>query len=220
MLGPGPVSMVVLSQHCAECSPKEYDDITLIFSQQFSLHFHLSRPPFHRETLQTILPYPFLSRFLQTHHSLLTFQGFLAFTATPFLPRIFSLFLWPLPPVVVWSLQQSFLLTLPYKKMHLGPCSLLPPATVSPGHSSQAQVLSCSLSVFHFQKSNPKNSDFPAHITWISLWLLLRVFTFFRTEIPTALSWVHFHHSSFLPTWPASEAWNTCQQLNHDSVSQ
>lgn len=165
MLGPGPVSMVVLSQHCAECSPKEYDDITLIFSQQFSLHFHLSRPPFHRETLQTILPYPFLSRFLQTHHSLLTFQGFLAFTATPFLPRIFSLFLWPLPPVVVWSLQQSFLLTLPYKKMHLGPCSLLPPATVSPGHSSQAQVLSCSLSVFHFQKSNPKNSDFPAHIT-------------------------------------------------------
>lgn len=78
-----------------------------------------------------------------------TFQGFLALTATPFLPSIFSLFFWHLSPVAVWSLQQSFLLTLPTKKVHPGLCSLLPPATVSSGHSSPAQVLSCSLSLFH-----------------------------------------------------------------------
>lgn len=147
-------------------------------------------------------------------------SGFPAPTGTTFLPNIFSLLFWHLPPVLVWSCQQSFLLTLPVKEMHLCPCSLLPPATVSSGHPSQAQVLSCSLSLFHLQRSNLKNSDFPAHITWISLSLLLRAFTFFRSEIHTSLSWIHFLHLSFLPAWPASEAWNTCQQLNHDSVSQ
>lgn len=74
ILGPGPVSMAVLSQHCAECSPKEHDVIIPIFSQQFSLHFHLSRPPFHRETLQAILSYPFIFRFLRTPHSFLHFR--------------------------------------------------------------------------------------------------------------------------------------------------
>lgn len=34
MLGPELVTMVVLSQQCAECLPKEYDDLTLTFSQQ------------------------------------------------------------------------------------------------------------------------------------------------------------------------------------------
>lgn len=90
MLHPGPVSMTVLSQHCAEYSPKEYDDLTLIFSQQFSSHFCLPRSPFHRETLQAILPHPFLSEFLWTHHSLLPSQGFLASTVTPFPSSISS----------------------------------------------------------------------------------------------------------------------------------
>jgi len=71
-------------QHCAECSPKEYNDLTLTFSQQFSSHFCLPTSPFHREALQAILPHPFLSEFLRTHHSLLPSQGFLASTATPF----------------------------------------------------------------------------------------------------------------------------------------
>lgn len=112
MLCPGLVSVAVLSQQCAKCSPKEHNDIIPVFSQQFSLHLHLFRPPFHRETLWAVLPYPFISRFLWTSFTP-TFQRFLVPIATPFLSSIFSFFFWQLPPVVVWSLQQSFFLTLP-----------------------------------------------------------------------------------------------------------
>lgn len=88
MLGPGPVSMAVLSQHCAECSPEEHDDIIPIFSQKFSLHF---------SSFQTSFPqgnspgHPTLSFCLQVSVDTsftATFEGFLAPTATPFLPSI------------------------------------------------------------------------------------------------------------------------------------
>lgn len=144
MLHPGPVSMTVLFQHCAECSPKVYDDL-------FSC-FCLPRT-FHRDNLQTILLHPFLFDFLWTCHSLLPSQGFRASTATHFassisspLPLASATSGWPKPLVTFGHNKHSFLHTSPATTVLLGACSLLPSATASPGHSFQALLLSIPVS--------------------------------------------------------------------------